>query len=88
MTDDVYAIFKSRVRTKLILCLRERPKNVSELIATCGLAQSAVSQHLKKLKDAGLVTDTRHGKEMVYTLTHKKAARISELLLSLSKEVL
>ncbi len=70
-------------RLKLIQCLAEKNKSVTELIQSCGLAQSAVSQHLVKLKNAGFVEDTKQGREVIYSLKNKKLAEISKLLLNL-----
>ena len=87
MPYDVYSAFGNQVRTKLILCLAEKPKNVTELINTCHLSQSAVSQHLSKLKKSGIVETKKEGQVVWYTLKYQKAADISSLLVSLEKEV-
>lgn len=87
MTYDVYSAFGNQIRTKLVLCLSKKDKNVSELIQTCGLSQSAVSQHLSKLKQSGIVETKKEGKVVWYSLKYKKAADISKLLLSLEQEV-
>ena len=87
MPYDVYSAFGNQVRTKLILCLAEKPKNVTELINTCHLSQSAVSQHLSKLKKSGIVETKKEGQVVWYKLKYKKAADISSLLVSLEKEV-
>jgi DNA-binding transcriptional ArsR family regulator len=88
MVYDIYSAFGNKVRTKLIFCLSKKPKNVTELIVICGLSQSAVSQHLNKLKQTGLLESKKEGKEVWYSLKYKKAADISVLLISLEKEVL
>jgi len=88
MDYDIYSAFGNQTRTKLILCLANKSKNVTELIQTCGLSQSAVSQHLAKLKKSGIVETKKEGKEVWYSLKFKKAADISKLLLSLEQEVL
>jgi DNA-binding transcriptional ArsR family regulator len=88
MTYDVYSAFGNNVRVKLLLCLAQKPKNVTELISTCGLSQSAVSQHLSKLRASGLVSAVREGKTVTYSLKYKKAADVSRLLQSLQQEVL
>jgi DNA-binding transcriptional ArsR family regulator len=82
----VYSVFGNPVRTRLIACIANYPKNVSELISVCGLTQSAVSQHLRKLKNAGIVATRKEGKEVYYRLKSQKAAKISVLLLELEKE--
>lgn len=87
MTYDIYAAFGSKVRTKLLLCLEQKSKSVNELIATCGLSQSAVSQHLAKLKEARLVKSEKDGKQVYYSLRYKTAANISRQLITLESEV-
>jgi DNA-binding transcriptional ArsR family regulator len=44
----------------------EHPAAVSELARGLPVSRPAVSQHLKVLKDAGLVVDTRAGKQRIY----------------------
>ena len=46
--------------------LAERPQAVSELASQLPVSRPAVSQHLKVLKDAGLVVDRRAGKHRIY----------------------
>lgn len=48
--------------------LAERPQAVSELADDLPVSRPAVSQHLKVLKDAGLVVDRRAGKHRIYQL--------------------
>src|ERR1044071_8373872 len=48
--------------------LAERPHAVGELAATLPVSRPAVSQHLKVLKDAGLVVDRAHGTRRVYSV--------------------
>jgi len=88
MTYDIYSAFGNQIRTKLILCLAKKPKNVTELIGTCRLSQSAVSQHLSKLKKSGIVETKKEGQEVWYSLKYRKAADISSLLVSLEKEII
>jgi DNA-binding transcriptional ArsR family regulator len=48
--------------------LAERPQAVGELASALPVSRPAVSQHLKVLKEAGLVVDRRAGKHRVYQL--------------------
>ena len=48
--------------------LREGPRAVGELAAALPVSRPAVSQHLKALKDAGLVTDRAEGARRVYCI--------------------
>lgn len=46
--------------------LAERPQAVTELASDLPVSRPAVSQHLKVLKEAGLVVDRRAGKHRIY----------------------
>jgi len=55
-------------RRAIVACLAERPRAVGELADELPISRPAVSQHLKVLKDAGLVTDRAIGTRRVYRL--------------------
>ncbi len=48
--------------------LRKGPHSVGELAARLPVSRPAVSQHLKVLKEAGLVTDRAEGTRRVYQI--------------------
>lgn len=50
------------------MCLTEGPKPVGELATHLPVSRSAVSQHLKVLKDAGLVAEQAAGTRRIYRL--------------------
>jgi DNA-binding transcriptional ArsR family regulator len=85
--SEIYSAFGNKIRVGLIFCLAKKPKNVTELISNCNLSQSAVSQHLAKLKKAGLIEAKKEGRLIIYSLKYKKAADISSLLMSLEREI-
>lgn len=87
MENVVISAFSNPVRLKLLCCLSKGKRNVNDLIGNCGLAQSAVSQHLTKLKKAGLVKDEKIGKYVYYSLTHPKTGRIAHDLNIFLKEI-
>lgn len=87
MHNTVLSSLANQTRLQMILCLSEGEKNVTQLITKCGLSQSAVSQHLEKLRTSGLVSTRRMGKEIYYSLTYPHAALVSKQLLSLLEEV-
>jgi ArsR family transcriptional regulator, virulence genes transcriptional regulator len=88
MKHNVISVLCNPVRLKLICCLSKKSKNVQELVSTCGLSQSAISQHLTKLKEAGLVKDKKEGLFIYYSLTYPKSAKIAQLITNFSKEVI
>lgn len=80
--EDIYKAFSNKNRVQLIVCL-SKAKNVTDLLSICTLSQSALSQHLRVLKDAGVVVCKREGKNQIYRVKDKKMTRIAELLLDL-----
>lgn len=74
---ELLQILSNPTRLRILICLARGSKNVAGLIGTCGLAQSAVSQHLGKLKRAGLVASERRGKYVYYKLTYPEAATLA-----------
>lgn len=87
MEEKIINAFSNPVRLKLLCCLAGGSKNVQELIGNCGLAQSAVSQHLTKLKNAGLVKTRRNGKFIYYSLLTRRVGNMAEVLSNFVKEV-
>lgn len=78
---EIYKAFSNEQRLKLILCL-SKPKNVTELLSHCSLTQSALSQHLKVLREAGVVKTKKEGKEVIYSVGNTKVIQIATLLLN------
>jgi DNA-binding transcriptional ArsR family regulator len=87
MEDLIINAFSNPTRVKILCCLANNKKSVQELVGTCELAQSAISQHLAKLKKAGLVKDMKQGKYVYYSVANKKIATIAMMLSSYCKEV-
>jgi DNA-binding transcriptional ArsR family regulator len=55
-------------RLRIVRRLADGPATVTELIEHVGLSQPLVSWHLGKLREAGLVSAQRHGRETVHTI--------------------
>ncbi len=66
----------------LILCrlLIEKEMSVGQLAAAVGLGQSALSQHLAKLREDGLVGTRREAQTIFYRIADKNAARVLAVL--------
>lgn len=86
MNEKVVKALCNPTRIKIILCLSNKQKSVSELVEVCDLAQSAVSQHLAKLKEAQIVRTSKQGKEIFYSLNNEEYAQISNLIKKISEE--
>jgi DNA-binding transcriptional ArsR family regulator len=55
-------------RLRIVRRLADGPATVTELIEHVGLSQPLVSWHLGKLREVGLVSARRHGRETVHTI--------------------
>ncbi len=61
----------------MILCrLAAGPATVSELCKVAGLSQSAVSQHLAKMRAEGLVYGEKNGLQIHYSITDRRCLEI------------
>lgn len=65
-----------QTRMAIFQKLAAGPIAVNELARKLPVTRPAVSQHLKVLKDAGLVTDTREGTRRLYQLNPEGVARL------------
>jgi DNA-binding transcriptional ArsR family regulator len=63
---DVWTALGDPTRKAIFELLLERPRAVVELAGELPVSRPAVSQHLRVLKDVGLVIDQRHGSRRVY----------------------
>jgi len=65
---EAFKVFSVETRIKIIELLKETPLTVNAMADALGVTQSAVSQHLRVLKQAGLVADERDGYYIFYSL--------------------
>ena len=71
----------SNERRLLILCyLMQGEKSVGELEKLTGISQSALSQHLARLRHDELVTTRRAAQQIFYSLSERKAPGIIRAL--------
>jgi DNA-binding transcriptional ArsR family regulator len=65
---DGFTALADPTRRAIFERLAERPSAVGELAGALPVSRPAVSQHLKVLKDAGLVADHADGTRRIYQL--------------------
>lgn len=65
---ELFKIFSVDKRIEIIELLKKEAMSVNALADALGITQSAVSQHLRVLKSAGLVKDERQGYWIYYSL--------------------
>jgi DNA-binding transcriptional ArsR family regulator len=74
----------SHAQRLMILChLSTGPMSVTEIENRIGARQAAVSQHLARLRQDGLVTSVRDGKSIVYDIADPLTRRLIETLYEL-----
>jgi len=69
--DEIAAIFVAlgdRTRREIFERIAVRPRSVTELAGELPVSRPAVSQHLKVLKAAGLVSDRAAGNRRIYRM--------------------
>jgi DNA-binding transcriptional ArsR family regulator len=66
--QDVWAALGDRTRRTIVLMLAAGPMSVGDLATQLPVTRPAVSQHLKVLKDAGLVSEEPMGTRRIYRL--------------------
>ena len=77
---DVFAAIASPVRRDLLRLLRSGPAPVNALAAHFEMARPSVSEHLKVLRDAGLVVEARRGRQRLYQLDARPLRDVSDWL--------
>jgi DNA-binding transcriptional ArsR family regulator len=78
---DIFAALASPARRQLLGLLLDRgPLPVQELAAHFAMRRPSVSEHLKVLKDAGLVGENRSGRQRYYHLEPAPLREVSQWL--------
>ena len=78
--SDGWSVLADGTRRAIVSRLAERPQAVGQLAAGLPVSRSAVSQHLKILKDAGLVEDMAAGTRRIYRLNPVALAALRDQL--------
>ena len=77
---DRWGALADGTRLTIVARLAEGPQAVGKLAAGLPVSRSAVSQHLKILKDAGLVQDVAEGTRRIYRLNPVALAALRDQL--------
>ena len=79
-SEGAWAALGDPTRHAIVVALAERPRAVTELAAELPVSRPAVSQALKVLKDAGLVTERATGTRRIYRLNPTAVAALRDQL--------
>jgi DNA-binding transcriptional ArsR family regulator len=63
---ELFRSFSDTSRVRILSVLTEREENVGSLADLVGISETAISHHLRSLRQMGLVQTRRDGKEIYY----------------------
>jgi ArsR family transcriptional regulator, nickel/cobalt-responsive transcriptional repressor len=75
IADTMFAL-ATPSRLRILDSLRAGPLSVSEIIRAVGMEQTAVSHQLRVLRDHGVVSVQRNGRERLYSLRNEHIAAL------------
>ena len=88
-TARLAGVLSAEARVSILLLLKQRWLCVGALAGRLGISSAAVSQHLRILRDAGLVEPDKRGNFVHYRVSAEKLAecrRVMDALLSVSQD--
>ncbi|WP_042457299.1 ArsR/SmtB family transcription factor [Neobacillus dielmonensis] len=68
---SILKLLGDKTRLTIVSILNQRECCVCELLEVFDMSQPSISQHLRKLKDAGMVKEERRGQWIYYSLNHQ-----------------
>ena len=68
MAGEGFKALSDPTRRRILELLRERDMTAGELAEQFNMSKPSISHHLTTLKTAELVTDERHGQNIIYSL--------------------
>lgn len=69
---DVFKALADSTRLKILECIRHEEKCICEIIPYTDKSQPNISQHLKVLKHAGIITDRKEGNRRLIKTSKKE----------------
>ena len=79
-SDRVFLALANPVRRQLLEILTSQQLSAGELSDQFELSRPAVAEHLKVLREAGLVADQAQGRRRIYRLTAEPLAELDQWL--------
>ena len=84
MKSNTYHVFFTNLanplKIEIILSLRQKPKNVTQIADSLKVEQSKVSHALKSLKGCNIVDVEQKGKERIYSLNKDTIVPMLQLI--------
>jgi DNA-binding transcriptional ArsR family regulator len=84
LAAETLALLGDRTRLALLHRLTDGEADVTTLTEACGASRTAVSQHLARLRLAGLVDTRKEGRRVIYSLHDGHLRRVVDEALNLA----
>lgn len=82
-TAEIFKVLAHPVRICIVKGLLDNGAcNVSHMQSCLNAPQSTISQHLQKLRTAGIIEGRRSGLEIYYSVCNEKVSNIIKIILS------
>lgn len=81
----LFSVLSEPVRLEILSALAKKSGCVSALQLAVGRSQPNVSQHLRVLRDCGLVSSKREGRKICYSLAKEETRQLLEFAKKLGR---
>ena len=78
--DRFFSNFSNKTRFNVIMTLREKPLNVTEIAEKLKKEQSAISHNLRILESCQIITVKQEGKQRIYSLNKDTVIPILDII--------
>jgi DNA-binding transcriptional ArsR family regulator len=83
---ETCCIFCNQKRLMIMWALGDKEKSVGEIARELDLTPQAISQHLRLMKDRGVVASTRRGRKIFYRMANPKFLEAHRMIRSVLVE--
>lgn len=83
---EIYRAFGDPIRLRILALLRVREACVCELVSRLPVSQPAVSQHLRKLRQAGLLSERRQKYWTYYAIRSDLSPLLAQIVAALPRD--
>ena len=85
VVDDVFGVLAHPVRRELLERLAAGERRVTDLAGPVAISRSAVSQHLRLMRNVGVVAERRAGRERYYRLERDRLGEVESWLMRIDR---
>jgi DNA-binding transcriptional ArsR family regulator len=86
--SDVIKMLGHTDRIRMVEYIREEERSVNQIRDWCGLSQPVTSQHLRLMKDKGVLSCRREGTKMFYSLPNPLVHKMLDCLATTQEDMM